>query len=226
MRFSRILAGVIGGGLLLLISLLSGPAGIGPEPQSAEAALAEVLKLTASDAQASVEFGFSVAVDGDTAVVGAFRESAGGSNAGAAYVFGRNEGGADNWGEVKKLTASDAQGADLFGWSVAVDGDTAVVGAHLEDAGGNAAGAAYVFGRNEGGADNWGEVAKLTASDAQGNDRFGWSVAVDGDTAVVGAYLEDTAANNAGAVYVFGRNESGADNWGEVAKLTASDAQG
>ncbi len=179
----------------------------------------EVKKLTASDAQAFSDFGFSVAVSGGTVVVGAFVED------GAAYVFQRDEGGTDNWGEVTKLLASDAEAIDVFGISVAVSGDTAVVGAQGEDAGGSHAGAAYVFQRDEGSQDNWGEVKKLTASDAQANDYFGISVAVSGDTAVVGAYLEDAGATNAGAAYVFQRDEGGADNWGEVQKLTASDTQ-
>ena len=186
----------------------------------------EVKKLLASDAEADDKFGWSVAVSGDTAVVGAYTEDDGGSNAGAAYVFQRNEGGADNWGEVTKLTASDAQAGDNFGNSVAVSGDTAVVAAFLEDAGGSEPGAAYVFQRNEGGADNWGEVKKLTASDAQAGVRFGVSVAVSGDTAVVGAYPADESASRPGAAYVFQRNEGGADNWGEVRKLTASGAEG
>ncbi len=185
----------------------------------------EVTKLTASDAEESDLFGISVAIGGDTVVVGAHGEDAGASFAGAAYVFQRNEGGADAWGQVRKLTASDAQADDLFGRSVAVGGDSAVVGAHYEDAGGNYAGAAYVFQRDEGGADNWGEVKKLTASDAQHDDEFGISVAVSGDTAVVGAFYEDAEGGDAGAAYVFLRNEGGADNWGEVKKLTASDAQ-
>ncbi len=147
--------------LALLIGLLSGPAG----EQSAEAALlSEVKKLIASDAQAGDNFGFSVAVSGDTAVVGAPFE---GSRAGAAYVFQRDQGGAGNWGEVKKLTASDAEAGDRFGVSAAVSGDTAVVGARSE---GSEAGAAYVFHRDEGGANNWGEVKKLTASDASVDD--------------------------------------------------------
>ena len=186
----------------------------------------EVKKLTASDAQAFDIFGYSVAVSGDTAVVGAFREDAGGSNAGAAYVFQRNEGGADNWGEVTKLTASDAGAGDLFGYSVAVSGDTAIVGAYQEDAGGTDAGAAYVFERNEGGAGNWGELKKLTASDAQAGDIFGVSVAVSGDTAVVGAFWEDAGGSDAGAAYVFQRDQGGTDDWGEVKKLIASDAGG
>ncbi len=77
--------------------------------------------------------------------MGAHLEDAGGDRAGAAYVFQRNQGGADNWGEVKKLTASDAQAVDAFGYGVAVSGETTVVGAPGEDAGGTDAGAAYVF---------------------------------------------------------------------------------
>ena len=182
-------------------------------------------KLLASAAQAGDLFGESVAISGDSAVVGAIFEDAGGGGAGAAYVFERNQGGAGNWGEVTKLTASDAQGGDFFGQSVAISGDTAVVGAYREDAGGSDAGAAYVFQRNEGGADNWGEVKKLTASDAQAGDQFGISVAVSGDTAVVGASTEDAGGDDAGVAYVFERDEGGAGNWGEVKKLTASDAQ-
>ena len=68
---------------------------------------------------------------------------------------------------MKKLTASDAEAGDEFGWSVATSGDTVVVGAFGEDAGGDFAGAAYVFQRNAGGAGNWGEVKILTASDAE-----------------------------------------------------------
>ena len=181
----------------------------------------EVKMLTASDAQGSDFFGISVAISGDTAVVGARGEDAGGGSAGAAYVFRRDEGGTDNWGEVKKLTASDAEANDWFGFNVAVSGDTAVVGAFQE----GATGAAYVFGRDVGGPDNWGEVKKLTASDAEPNDNFGRGVAVSGNTVVVGASLEDAGGNLAGAAYVFLQDAGGADNWGEIKKLTASDAE-
>ena len=202
--------------------LLFGLAGFGPGRQSAQATLlSEVKKLVASDAQADDDFGSSVAVSGDTAVVGADDEN----DAGAAYIYQRGQGGAGNWGEVKKLTASDAQAGDFFGASVAISGDTVVVGAYLEDDGGNNAGAAYVYKRDQGGADNWGRVSKLTASDAQASDFFGRSVGVSGDTAVVGADGEDTDGSLAGAAYLFGRDLGGADNWGEVNKVTASDAQ-
>ncbi|MCH7718986.1 MAG: hypothetical protein IIB21_05900, partial [Chloroflexi bacterium] len=182
-------------------------------------------KLTASDAQAEDEFGASVAVSGDIILVGAFQEDSAGDEAGAAYLFLRDQGGADNWGEVTKLKASDAEAGDFFGVSVAVSGKTAIIGADAEDAGGDFAGAAYVFQRGQGGPDNWGEVTKLTASDAQATDWFGATVAVSGDTAVVGAYLEDAGGDFAGAAYVFQRDHGGANAWGEVTKLTASDAQ-
>jgi hypothetical protein len=173
-------------------------------------------KLMASDAQSSDYFGGSVAVSGDTAVIGAYAEATGGSTAGAVYVFTRTGG---SWTQQAKLMASDAQAYDNFGGSVAVSGDTAVIGAYAEATGGSTAGAVYVFTRS-GGA--WTQQAKLLASDAQANDYFGYSVAVSGDTAVIGAYREDTGGSNAGAVYVFTRS-GGA--WVEQAKLMASDAQ-
>jgi len=209
--------------IIVAAGLLFGPAGLRPEPQSAEAAfLSEVKKLLASDAQPFDQFGFRVAVSGDTAVVGAYGEDAGTGNEGAAYVFQRDQSGMNNWGEVKKLTASDAAAGDQFGWSVAVSGDTAVIGAQGEGAGG----AAYVFQRDQGGANTWGEVTKLTASNAGADDLFGYSVAVSGDTAVVGAFGEDAFLGNEGAAYVFQRDQGGANTWGEVKKLTASDAFG
>ena len=206
-------------------ALLSGPAGFGPGEQSAEAALLnEARKLLASDAQDEDFFGMSVAISGDTAVVGAPQGDAEGGDVGAAYVFQRDAGGPNNWSEVKKLTASDGGDRDYFGVSVAISGDTAVVTAAGEAAGGLQPGAAYVFERDAGGADNWGEVSKLTASDGQAAEYhlFGDSVAVSGDTVVVGARL---AFGFAGAAYVFERDAGGADNWGEVKKLTASDNQ-
>ena len=184
----------------------------------------EVTRLTASDAPANDGFGRMVAVSGDTAIVGALGQAGEGCCAGAAYVFQRTQGGADNWAEVKKLLASATQADNQFGGSVAVSGDTAIVGAQGDDAGGLFAGAAYVFQRDQGGADNWGEVKKLLASDAGGEDGFGRMVAVSGDTAVVGAVGDDTEGPFTGAVYVFQRNHGGPDNWGEVTKLTASDA--
>ncbi|MBN1814904.1 MAG: FG-GAP repeat protein, partial [Anaerolineae bacterium] len=160
----------------------------------------QVAKLTAADAEDNDCFGTSVAISGDTVVVGAFGKD---DASGAAYVYTRNRYGADNWGQVKKLTASDAADGDWFGDSVAISGDTVVVGAGSAD---GERGAAYVYARNSGGGDSWGQVKKLTASDAEDGDWFGDSVAISGDTAVVGAPYEGAAGSARGAAYVYARN--------------------
>ncbi|MCH7922841.1 MAG: FG-GAP repeat protein [Nitrospinae bacterium] len=174
-------------------------------PVTIDPLLTQVAKLTASDAAPGDFFGVSVAIAGDTAVVGAQLGDGAVSDSGSAYVFGRNQGGTDNWGQVAKLTALDGAPVDRFGRSVAIAGETVVVGALGDDDAGGASGSAYVFGRNEGGADNWGQVAKLTASDAAGDDIFGFSVAIAGETVVVGASFNDHAGGtDAGSAYVFG----------------------
>ncbi|MDO8672411.1 MAG: FG-GAP repeat protein [Dehalococcoidia bacterium] len=171
-------------------------------------------KLLASDGAASDNFGWSVAIDGDTIVVGAHGKSGG---QGAAYVFARDWLGANNWGEMKKLTASDGAAGDEFGYSVAIDGDTIVIGAHVKS---SAQGAAYVFARDLPGANAWGQAKKLTASDGASNDVFGYAVAIAGDNIVVAAPNDNYQQ---GSAYVFTRNEGGANNWGQWTKLTASD---
>jgi len=159
-------------------------------------------------------------------VVGAYKADINGqTEAGAAYVFSRNWGGADNWGEVKKLTASDYTAYDFFGTSVAINGDKLVVGAYWADIDGqDGTGAAYIFYRNWNGMDNWGQVKKLTASDYSKDSWFGISVTISGDTLVVGAALANISGQEwAGAVYVFSRNWGGTESWGQVRKLVASD---
>ena len=176
--------------------------------------VAQSAKLTASDGTSGDRFGWSVAVDGDTAVAGAYLDDDNGSESGSAYVFTRESG---VWSQGAKLTPSDGASGDRFGWSVAVDGDTAVAGAYLDDDNGSDSGSAYVFTRESG---VWSQSAKLTASDGAAGDRFGESVAVDGDTAVVGAYLDDDNGSDSGSAYVFTR-ESGV--WSQSTKLTPSD---
>ena len=185
----------------------------------------EVKKLTASDAADGDQFGTSVSISGGTTVVGAPYEDGLGADCGAAYIFFRDEGGDDNWGQEAKLAASDAESGDLFGWSVAISGNYAVVGARYGDNGVTDCGAVYIFYRDEGGTNNWGEVMKLTASDAESGDQFGYSVAISGDFVVVGANFEDGSGADCGAAYTFDRNQGGDNNWGQVVKLTASDAQ-
>ncbi len=197
----------------------------------------QVAEIRASDGQGGDIFGSAVALDNDTLVVGARWEDGGLQDplwlAGSAYVFDRDLGGVDGWGEVAILRPSEHRAHDSFGSAVAISNDTIAIGAIGEDGGeGNPTpdvGAVYIFERNEGGTDAWGEVAVLRASDAQSDDHFGTSLALDGDTLVVAADFEDGGTgdpmSNAGAAYIFERNHGGAGAWGEVVKLTASDAQ-
>jgi hypothetical protein len=196
----------------------------------------EIAILRQSDATSDGDlFGFTVAISGDTVVVGAEREDGGPgnpiSNAGAAYVFERDQGGSGAWGEVAILRASDAQAMDYFASSVAISGDTIAVGAPYEDGGlgepVSDCGGVYIFERDAGGPDNWGEVKTLRASDREPSDRLGSSVALSGDTLVGGAKYEDGDAGDPlveyGAAYVFERDLGGTDEWGESAILRAAD---
>ncbi len=157
-------------------------------------------KLLAPDKASADEFGTSVAVSGDTALIGAqYEADSGTTENGAAYVFTRTGG---VWTQQQKLLAADKASGDNFGYSVAVSGDTALVGAYREDDSGTTDnGAAYVFSRAGG---VWTQQPKLLAADKATDDRFGTSVAVSGDTAVVGAWLEDdSGVTDNGAAYVF-----------------------
>jgi hypothetical protein len=171
--------------------------------------------LTASDAAIGDSFGRSVALEGDTALIGADGDDDGGAGSGSVYVFTRA---GNTWTQQQKLTASDAGAGDVFGISVALDGDTALIGAERDDDGGTESGSAYVF-VNSGTA--WSQQQKLTASDAEGHDYFGYSVALDGDRALVGASGGNDAGLWTGAAYMFTRL---GNTWTQEQKLTAPDA--
>ena len=137
-------------------------------------------------------------------IVGAFGNDDAGSNSGSAYIFYRNEGGMNNWGEVTKIVASDAAMGDLFGVPVSIWEDYAIVGATGEDSFGSRSGAAYIFYRNEGGEDNWGQFKKIVAIDGKSLDRFGFGASIWGNYAVVGA----PALNTAGSAYIIEPKET------------------
>ena len=184
----------------------------------------QIKKLVPPDGHGSDEFGTSVAISGDTIVVGARLTDDSGTDAGGAYVFARNQGGAGQWGFVKKLLASDGAALDQFGTAVSVSGDYVVVGAPLANFGGQGDfGAAYVYGRNQGGSNQWGQVKKLITSDSPSANHFGASVAISADTVAIGSPLLDDKGADAGGAYVFARNQGGADQWGLVKKVLAAD---
>ncbi|MCP4664664.1 MAG: hypothetical protein GY856_55480 [bacterium] len=185
-----------------------------------QAPLTPIAKMTAADSAAGDGFGAAVAISGDTVVVGAEGDDDGGEASGSAYVFRRNQGGSANWEQVAKMTAGDPGTGDWFGYPVAISGDTVVIGAYGDDDGGRFSGSAYVFQRHRGGSDNWGQVAKINSTDIDTDDQFGYSVAISGDTVVIGAPYDHQGW--VGSVYVFERNKGGPDNWGQVAKINAT----
>ncbi len=208
--------------------------------------------LKASNTDTNDQFGFSVAIASDTVVVGAFSETSNATGvngdqsdnsaagAGAAYVFTRT---GSTWSQQAYLKASNTGTNDNFGISVAISGNTVVVGAFSEDSNAtgvdgdqsdnsaNNAGAAYVFTRT---GSTWNQQTYLKASNTETNDRFGFAVAIAGNTVVVSAVLEasnasrvdgdqsDNSANNAGAVYVFTRT---GNSWDQQTYLKASNTE-
>ena len=171
-------------------------------------------KLSAADGAAGHRFGYAVAADGARVVVGALDDDHAGRATGSAYVF-RLDG--TDWIQEAKLTASDASAEDWFGYCVAIDADQIVVGAVGLDFF-TKPGAAYVYRRGPAG---WDEAQKLTASDGRPFHFFGYSVAIEDDTVLVGAIGDSEASVSAGAVYVFGQRRG---LWTEDHKLLASDA--
>ena len=171
-------------------------------------------KLTAFGGKESDQFGCSVSIDGDYAIVGAYGKN---NWTGAAYVFKRNDA---NWPEMAKLTASDGSGGDFFGYSVSIDGPRVIVGAYGDDEVGRIdSGSAYIFTR---GCCGWNEAAKLNPSDGALGDYFGYSVSIYGIRVIVGAFHDDDMGTDSGSAYIF--NRTGA-TWVEEQKLNASDGE-
>jgi hypothetical protein len=162
-------------------------------------------KLVASDSATGDYFGYSVSIDGDYAVITAPGDD---SYRGSVYVFKRS---GSTWTQIAKLIASDGAAEDVFGISVSLRGEYAIIGAWHDD---NQRGSAYVFRRSEGG---WVQEAKLNASDGVIGDHFGLSVFLDGESAAVGSFEANASR---GSVYIFKRSGT---SWTEECKLLASD---
>lgn len=207
-------------------SYLQGAAYIFNRDQGGAHAWGQVARLTAADGAAEDRFGWSVSLYGQIALVGApYAHVSGVWDEGAAYAFSQIQGGANAWGQVAKLTGGGAVSDDRTGYSVSIAAGTAIVGSPFADIDSRSdVGTAYVYKQNQGGANAWGQTATLAPFYGWHEDNFGWSVAVDGDTAVVGAYRADVGGNaDQGAAYVFDRDRGSPDAWGPVSRLTALD---
>ncbi|MEM7673875.1 MAG: hypothetical protein AAF212_11090, partial [Verrucomicrobiota bacterium] len=171
-------------------------------------------KLLASDGEASHEFGYAVAVDANTILIGDPLDSLVDNNNGSAYFYTFSN---DAWSEQQKIVASDGAANDNFGTSVDIFEDTAFVGARRSDSGALNSGSVYVYLRSN---DNWTESQILTAPDAADNDEFGVSVSVSGGYAAIGSYRDDPLGSNSGSVYIYSESDN---TWAGMEKLTASD---
>jgi hypothetical protein len=171
----------------------------------------EQQRLAPADIAAGDQFGSSVAISGDTIVVGAMNDDDGANNAGSAYVFVRS---GTTWTLQQKLRAADPGADHAFGLSVAIEGNTVVVGSPLDGHAGLYSGSAYVF---VGSGTAWAQQQKLTGSDTVAVDRFGFSVAINNETIAIGG---PTLGSGEGQAYVFARNGS---IWIEQQKLTSTD---
>jgi FG-GAP repeat len=163
-------------------------------------------------------FGDALALSGDTLIVGARRDTdtgGGGGANGSAYLCYRNQGGADNWGVVRKIRPAGNANNDYFGTSLALSGDTLAAGAPGR---GGSVGAAYMFSRNSGGTNK--EIAYAGSSSMP---QFGRSVCLSNDTLAVGAPLDDLGTGWQGSVHMFYRDKGGTNQWGAAAKSVDPD---
>ena len=170
----------------------------------------QTAKLLPSDGDSGDNFGISVAISGNTAIVGAYRDEDNGSDSGSAYLFDITTA-----NQLWKLLPDDGDGGDHFGLSVAIDGNTAIVGAQGDSDNGYASGSAYLFDITTGS-----QIAKLLPNDGALHEHFGCSVAIDSNSnrAIIGAYADDINGHESGSAYIFDTTTAN-----QIVKLLPSD---
>jgi hypothetical protein len=170
-----------------------------------------------SDSAPNDNFGCSVGATSENLIVGMRGDDDNGSSSGSAFIYDRDAFTPDhfNFEPTKKLVASDAAPSDFFGTSVSISNDWALVGAYGNDDSFSSSGSAYLFQRNEGGSNNWGQVKKLLAPDAASNNFFGQEVKISDTIAFV-------SSPGAQKIYIFNQNAGGPNNWGHVKTITPS----
>ncbi|MEZ6244202.1 MAG: FG-GAP repeat protein [Phycisphaerales bacterium] len=178
---------------------------------------AELGKFTPDDGEGLDQFGFSVDLDGNLAIVGARWESERGTRAGAAYLFDISD--PAHPVQLAKLLGSEIEADDMFGFSVAIDGDLAIVGAIFDDDLGLDSGAAYVFDVSD--PANPVETVKITTLDGNGSDDIGWDVSLDGATALITARTDDDLFPGGGSAYLYDLTDPTTPV--EMCKITPSD---
>ena len=184
------------------------------EIQRAEGEWTEVARLTPPDAQENERFGISVAIHNKVAIIGANGADQNGENSGAAYIFTLVD---DEWQFTQKLVAPDGETGDNFGFSVAIDGNQAAVGAVWDS---DKSGSVYIYALTKG---IWTVEGKFVADGGNPDDQFGWSLAMWERTIAVGAFADDTSGLDSGAVYIFEKDSN--EIWNQQARVTPSDGE-
>ncbi len=170
---------------------------------------AQITKLLPTDAESGISFGSSVAVSGTTVIIGAVNDNDNGSASGSAYLFDTITG-----KQIAKLLPEDGDLLDFFGASVAINGTTAVVGAVWDEDNGLQSGSAYLFDATTGV-----QIAKLLSADGAIGDEFGYAVAINAETVVVGARHDGDSGDLSGSAYLFDANTGT-----QIAKILPTDA--
>jgi hypothetical protein len=154
-------------------------------------------KIVSGDPDMGDGFGHSVSIDGNYAIIGAYRDDEKDTNSGAAYIFYWD---GSSWTQQQKLMTTDPDtldDGDQFGIAVSISGDKVIIGANKDN---SDTGSAFVFHRS---GLNWNAISKLEASTGSNSDFFGYSVSIDGNSAIIGAYQDDDNGGNSGSAYVF-----------------------
>ena len=170
--------------------------------------------LTINDGGNLNRFGESVAISGEFAIVGAPGDSGASSSSGAAYILKHS---GSNWTITQKLFAHDGSNYSKFGHSVSISEDYAIVGAYGSNSNGDFSGAAYIYQYN---GSNWVEKQKITPNDASSWKKFGLSVSILSNFAIIGASGDSEKGTSSGAAYIFYYD---GNNWTQSQKLTAFD---
>ncbi len=173
-------------------------------------------KILAEDGAAGDNFGYSVSLSGDTAVIGAPFDDDAGEYTGSAYVFVRS---GTTWSQQAKIVPSGAVGGDYVGDAVFIEGDTLLIGAPFDNDNGVGSGSAYIFIRS---GTSWNQQAKLLAEDGLDWDNFGTSLSFSNETALIGADGDNEDQYDSGSAFVFTRTGTA---WTQQAKLLPDDGE-
>lgn len=174
-------------------------------------------KLLPDEGATGDNFGFSLSIHGNQALVGAQHDGENGTYSGAAYLFAYD---GNQWNLLEKLLPADGAAYDQFGYAVSLGDNRAFIGADGDDDQGTNSGAVYLF---EPGSNGWTQTAKLLAADAAAGDRFGAAISQSGNRVLIGSYLDDDLGTDSGSAYLFDWNGS---QWSQSAKLLPIDGSG